>query len=773
MSNRIVDVTPHPAILTVLGEIELRPWQCVAELIDNSIDGFLKMQRAGTPIGHPLVRVALGQDTVVVKDNGPGMSLDALEMAVKAGWTSNDKFGNLGLYGIGFNIATARLGSLTTIWTTRAGDEEWYGLQIDLPIMAKGGSYLLQPKTRMKSDPNSSGTEIEVSGLRAEWKGYFLNSQWVRANLTDQLARTYSTMLRAKNPQPIKFSLYLNDKTVPAWEHCVWPADWAVYRKNEGNVRPVQEFDVTFGKKYFSRSTGELHDSSDGLLLEDIIEVPERVYGWIGIQRYANTKEFGIDVIRNGRKIEVGTKSLFEWEDVTEYPIDDPRGKGRIVGEVHLDHGYVFYTKHRFEREHSSWKQLLQVVRNNEPLINRKRSGFIETNESPLGLLFRVFRRNSPLTQSKQTWADILFIQDNAKAKDWADKYRKATPEFLDNEKWRKELIVDSPEQLTVVDQNSIGEDTGTNSGDDETDIGLGTGPVPAPVPFPGATNEPKVTPSSTTIIQEPTVQKTLIPELSFTITGIGVASKSYMIEVYGDSSSSLLQTAVPWRSRVTERGVFEIDVRLQHPVFNSTSLQIRDAVLADVAHYIASEEAAVMGVRGGVSYADILVALRSRYATNDSLDLNQLRTEIDEMRKSITRCLFKDSLEAVQREILTELPMEEVRRIELAHSRGSSTAKITDYLEMWHLAHLLEQQPARFFETGCFNRSWIPSSLAQNTSLLTEYQQQLAQDVWMPMVKLGEFTNPLTPPPDSTRSYFALIRACIGRVHTYMTSME
>ncbi|SVE64836.1 uncharacterized protein METZ01_LOCUS517690, partial [marine metagenome] len=32
-------ITPDPRILRMLGEIPLKGWQCIAELIDNSIDG--------------------------------------------------------------------------------------------------------------------------------------------------------------------------------------------------------------------------------------------------------------------------------------------------------------------------------------------------------------------------------------------------------------------------------------------------------------------------------------------------------------------------------------------------------------------------------------------------------------------------------------------------------------------------------------------------------------------------------------------------------------
>ena len=32
-----VDITPTPRVLRMLGQIEFAPWQCLAELIDNSI----------------------------------------------------------------------------------------------------------------------------------------------------------------------------------------------------------------------------------------------------------------------------------------------------------------------------------------------------------------------------------------------------------------------------------------------------------------------------------------------------------------------------------------------------------------------------------------------------------------------------------------------------------------------------------------------------------------------------------------------------------------
>lgn len=41
-----VDITPKPRILRTLGDIPFHPWQCIAELIDNSIDAFLTTEEA-------------------------------------------------------------------------------------------------------------------------------------------------------------------------------------------------------------------------------------------------------------------------------------------------------------------------------------------------------------------------------------------------------------------------------------------------------------------------------------------------------------------------------------------------------------------------------------------------------------------------------------------------------------------------------------------------------------------------------------------------------
>src|SRR3989344_5130259 len=137
--KKIINVTPDPRILEVIAAASIHPVQALCELIDNSIDGFAKAKKEGARIENPTIYITLPRNTdiengigkLVVEDNGPGMSLEEAGKAVTAGYSGQrNPLDTLGLYGVGFNIATAKLGKVTKLKSSKIGDGSWAEITI-------------------------------------------------------------------------------------------------------------------------------------------------------------------------------------------------------------------------------------------------------------------------------------------------------------------------------------------------------------------------------------------------------------------------------------------------------------------------------------------------------------------------------------------------------------------------------------------------------------------------------------------------------------------
>lgn len=773
-SPQVLDSTPHPRVLSVFKDIEFTMLQCFCELIDNSIDGFLDAKARGEDVADPSVSIATGMDTVKVIDNGPGMTLDRLEKSVKAGWTSKNGTESLGLYGMGFNIATARLGSVTRIWTTTKGDKEWHGVQLDLKHMATTGSFLLEVLHRPKTLPDDTGTEIEITDLKPEWESK-LNGAWFKNNITDRLSRIYKSMLRDENPAPIFFNLRINGRKVPAWKHCYWPDSKTVETRSHEIIRPVEYINQVFGKKYRVISTGEIIAEPDGHDPADLIEFEERVHGWIGIQRYLDENDFGIDVIRNGRVIEMANKDIFDWVDESgerrkEYPLDDLRGKGRIIGEIHLDHGYVFYTKNKFEHEHSSWIQLLKAVRNNMPITSRRGQAPVQ-NDSPLARLNRAFRRSSP--QRPQTYSDILVIAANEKAKKAAEGYRKGQAPYT-SEKWWDEALKESDKSeetpappgskefdlfkppVAGVSNTTLDEQPTTSPSPTTTDLpttpglkvdtvpGAGPGSV-VPVPVPPST--PAAPP------------RTHLANLDMKITG-QVSEQPYEARVY------TIETQDPdfvLSGKATTKGIYEIEVNPTHPTFQSASFQVRDGVMAEFAQYVAREEASRLGFSGGrVEFSTILAAIREEHGTHNSLEPNRVALDIQNLTGRLQGFLGKAIPPEKYDAILAALPPENLNRLKVAQvkSKGKSVPALLDIRDM---THVLDVMPGELLSSGLFKAAWEPDGLLSSPEVLRTYQTDLTHQVKSLFYAIAGFDQ--TDEDSLAKNNLMFVRAALTRL--------
>lgn len=443
-----VDITPTPRILRVLGDIPFDVWQCVAELTDNSIDAFKEALEKGMYIDSPRVDIFWSTDStpnsereIVIQDNGPGMDINTLQKAAKAGYSSNDPIYNLGLFGMGFNIATARLGDETLFLSATKSALMWTGIKIDFAELIRNHSFSATIINRPKNKRDECGTKI----ISRKLKDGVLSELKRKSRLIKiRLGVVYTSILDEKN-----IEIYIQGKMLSSQPHCIWSESRYVIR-NQNKVSAVQRIDRDLGKTYFDLSRNQYLSDDDSAeidvslskgqkLPENVINRSRRLKGWIGIQRYSDPTDFGIDFIRNGRKILIADKTIFGMENPEtgklkqEYPVElGTTVGGRIVGELHVDYLIPSYQKNGFDTTDKAWRITVDAIRGAGPILPKQRIdfGYDGDNNSPLGLLVNAYRRVDPGTKN-------LFLP-NSLANSFAKEFKKGNLEYQNDEKWFK-----------------------------------------------------------------------------------------------------------------------------------------------------------------------------------------------------------------------------------------------------------------------------------------------------------------------------------------------
>lgn len=438
----------------MLGEIEIAEWQCIAELVDNAFDDFNEIVTEAVPwAGGMKVSVSLPKDSanardaeVVVQDTGRGMSYEHLEQAVRAGWSGNDQFNKLGLFGMGFNVSTARLGRRTRVLTTRAGDPEWIGVEIDLDEI--DDDFEVPDVTEPKADPATHGTRIVISKLDRNRLDWLVRNP---RSLRNQLGKVYSWLLDHR-----PFELWISGIKVKPRRPCRWDEMRSV-KYGSGSRHEIIPAYIAIDQTYAPAETcldcGNwqevgLIECQECKATGQLRARERRIHGWLGIQRYLDKSEFGVDFLRNGRKILLNDKTVFQWSNIddptsptlVEYPTELNQG-GRIIGEIHLDHVPVDYKKDSFERSDRQWRQAINFLRGAGPLLpdTAERMGHPRKNDSPVGRLHRGFRRTDPGARSLIPGDGSKPL--HAKAVEWSEKFYAGDPEYQTDHVWWHAVI--------------------------------------------------------------------------------------------------------------------------------------------------------------------------------------------------------------------------------------------------------------------------------------------------------------------------------------------
>jgi hypothetical protein len=755
----------------MLGEINLPQWRCLAELIDNAIDGFLAARRAEREIRHAEVQVNLPtSDTpsakVTVRDTGPGMDADTLEKAVRAGWTSNDPISSLGMFGMGFNIATARLGTVTKVWTTRENDTEWYGVEIDFERLVGQRSFMCPMLTRPKAEPHEHGTEVTIERLKAEQRQWLSRTANQR-RVAKELQRTYSAMLRADGV-PISFKLGLNTTTLRGRQHCVWGDAISPDRTVQtriGLVDAFQDIDNRLGPRpYCARCwqwlSADMADCPTCEKRDAVIQRERRVRGWIGIQRYLSAQEFGLDFIRHGRKIEIGNKDLFFWSDdagvEAEYPIDDPRNRGRIVGEIHLDHCRVTYMKDRFDRNDPAWDEMVRIVRGEGPLRPDKARelGFGE-NPSPLYRLYQAFRRSSPKPKVAGAYAKLLVVPNNERAEEMALHFYAGETDFQSDVKWY-ELVEEADRELLAPSAPPA--PPGASHGPDIDDFN----PAPPGAPTPGPPSPPAPAPPA----PPPPLRApigALTQEYRDEVTGMRWNVSAYEVAA---NDAAFDGRDLSWRLRALPAGGTEFLVRPDHEVFRSATMTPLDGLLAELAFQALDRQ---RGNPNVPPFAEVLSALREKYGVTNSLDpvalsidaADALGSVARSLRGSITaedsRSLFDELTPTEQGAVHQKMASRSVKQPQAVIDEG----RFLEYAPRRTLLNIIEHHPELFFD----GRYWAEEyeTLDYTNPAITEEARRRTLEHFLGLLEDAIWLEELDPADAPLYGRERLLRAALA----------
>lgn len=726
-----LDLTPDPRILEVLGEIPYQPWQCLAELVDNSFDEFISdpdRNPADPPAIHmTLPKASSGHDAIVsVVDNGRGMTQAELERGLRAGYSGRVRFGSLGLFGMGFNIATARLGNRTEVRTARAGDAHWVVTEIDFREMQRRESFQVPLRREPKDDPAVHGTEIVVRDLNPKMLDSLKRPATV-SNVRQRLGRVYSYLLRDASPIPEVpdatlagkgIALYLNGKRLRPWIPCVWSAERAVSRSGT-EIKAVQVLDRKLSDAYACVHCGHWQRQYD---VERCVECgseqlelrPRRVHGWLGVQRYLDPAEFGVDFLRHGRKILVDEKSLFTWENFDtgetfyEYPIEPPAGQGRLVGEVHVDHVPVLYQKTDFERASREWRDVVLYLRGDGPMRRNKarEQGFGE-NDSPLGILFRGFQENDPGLRCLIPGDGRHATHDLAR--EWGRRFHDGLPTYQSDEKWYQYA---ADHDRIKNEAHTRGGETGTGAASGDLAGRTGIAPLTHPGPQPA---QPGSTAGASPVGETEEERYARygkhareILDLAGEVSVAGVGKRDVRVFETTTVLTSPAGQEVPAISRVIAGMNLEVYVNGDHTVFREYGRDPRDYAIMEIAQVLralAHDNAQITAVAAEVTsqFPDQRVtdsALRDR-AGATLRRIRDLASPIIAPRAAeMWAALPADSKTSAERDAARADPTLDWRQ-------ATQDGRFAAFLDCRAIAILVSHDPAAFLDGEVFATGW------------------------------------------------------------------
>lgn len=281
----------------------------LCDIIDNSIDANASMIKI-------FVTNKDKKFTIIIEDNGHGMTYDVLDQALKFGSdTNHDELVDLGKYGMGLSTAGLSLANKTTVITKSEDTDDVYMSSTDVNIIKEQNAFVKYLGTASEANKSffyselqgsSSGTIVileDCFGVKNKNVTQFANK------LIKEIARKYRKFMDS-----IEF--YVNDKKVSAYDPLMLSSEDSQYVSEiySDDDYDIGWTDMATGEK----KTGKIHVKL--VLLPDTSVDKAKELG-------INIVSQGFSVLRNNREIAFGFMPWFTKHN----------SLNRIRGEISFD----------------------------------------------------------------------------------------------------------------------------------------------------------------------------------------------------------------------------------------------------------------------------------------------------------------------------------------------------------------------------------------------------------------------------------------------------
>ena len=334
VSLQEIDLTPPPTMYRTFERVDYKPWEAIAEFVDNSTQSFFsnrdQLDRHATGDAARL-HVAIEYDEdgpdgpiLRIRDDAAGIVGQDLDRALTPSAPPPDRSGRCE-YGMGMKAAACWFASRWTLSTTALGDPVRRSVTVDLDELDAEGA-----KVKVLEEPEETqahGTVLELKPLRKP----------IRTKTVSKIKQLLSSMYR--------YDIERKDICI-TWRGAElryeWPKLWVDEHSDGTSTEWCKPIDLV------------VHDPSDG--------TDHEVRGWVGLLATMSSGENnGFGILRRGRVVRGGPSK--NWKPAALLGSHGSHSWKRLTGELFVDSFPVTIDKTDFRWEDGLEDALIEALK--------------------------------------------------------------------------------------------------------------------------------------------------------------------------------------------------------------------------------------------------------------------------------------------------------------------------------------------------------------------------------------------------------------------------